>query len=191
MAPNLRAEWPLVSVPNILTQELTIWDFEGNEPVLFGKTGPEGLPAAWQSAKARSFTARAQAHPVQQGFSPQQRKVLATPKACWSIFECGRNSLTHFLSSMIVMCFHSTFESSTSRSIQATPHAYAKPAKGTHKDAQGLCHFASTLSTGISGALLTGPLFLVRDLLQSTKVRLSQASRSKPASTWASLSSCR
>jgi hypothetical protein len=116
MAPDLLAEWPATSVSNKLLHEATMSDFEGFSPLSLGNKNSSGGIAA-RPRRFNMVCTKYQAHPFQQGLSPQHCNLLAIPNSCWSIFEWGMNSLTVFLRWFQDMWPQRTFDSSISLNI--------------------------------------------------------------------------
>ena len=191
IAPVRLAEWPATSTLNSSFQLSTISFFVGVAPLLFRNIPQLPSPAASWPRSCLSLTKSDQAHPLQQGDSPQHCSVLATPRPCWSALDCGIYSLTVLLTMSHETCSHLTRESSISRSIQATPQAKANVAIGTLWPPLKLQADHGMDSSVTSGALFTGPLFLVSDFLHSASTLISQASIGWPASTCISFSSLR
>ena len=125
-----------------------------------------------------------QGHHLWQVLKEQHCSVLRTPKACWSHLEMGMKTEILFLTQSAVMSFHLMALTSISLNIHMTAQAY---------DSAGLIvllgprqtriHLMCSMSSSLnSGALLTGPLFLLSDLLQSAIALCSCWLTSQPAS---------
>ena len=124
-----------------------------------------------------------QGHHLWHVLHEQHCNVLRTPNACWSHLEMGMKMETLFLIQSAVMSFHLVALMTAQAYDKASLIVLLGP---RHVRIHLMCSMSSSLN---SGALRTGPLFLLSDLFQSARALLNCWLTSQPASMCISFNS--